>query len=130
MKISRVGNQHSELLDKVAQLLPEESASTPSGKPANDPFADKAFLEDKWHGKQDNNLNETDIIGALTHAMQHVKNKDWKMVLRAIDEVKDMISELNIWQIDNDYPEDKPNSPDLMDTHPMGEYMSKGPGEY
>ena len=77
MKLNKIGNQHSELL-KAAQIIPDGG---------------EAYTDEEL-GLAQPQINETDIIGALSYAKDHVMAADWDAALKAIDKAREMVEQL------------------------------------
>ena len=81
MKITKIGNDHSEILKKVAQTIPNEG--TPG---ISTGYSDEAVNSIE--------VNETGIIGALSYAKEHVMAADWQNALKAIEKAKAYVEQM------------------------------------
>ena len=94
MKLNKIGNQHSELL-KAAQIIPDDG------------FADggEAYTDEEL-GLAQPQVNENDIIGALSYAKDHVMAADWDAALKTVDKAREMIEQLKPSDDFSDYGPD------------------------
>ncbi len=75
MKLTKIGNNHSETIKKVAQIIPDDGFAD-GGTPYT---GEEMGIIDRP------DVNETDIIGALSYAKEHVMAADWQGALKALE---------------------------------------------